>query len=145
MKEATGRQLQVLRFVSSFSAERGYAPTMREIGKALGMDSTNAVNDHVAALERKGYVRRGKMTARSIVVLRGADGGTKQGGSAAWTPADLLERERMSYRLGVEKAEEALTSCAEHHIRRQDGTLGVMVDLAEALRKIRELLKAGGA
>ena len=62
----TARQLEVLAFLRSFVARHGYAPSLREIGTALSIASTNGVNDHIRALARKGYVERDRMRARSI-------------------------------------------------------------------------------
>lgn len=64
----TDRQRAVLDHIRSKTTEQGYAPTLREIGEALGMKSTNGVQDHVKALEKKGYIRRTYGTARSIVL-----------------------------------------------------------------------------
>lgn len=142
MRQATERQLRVLRYVESFSAEHGYAPTIREMCTALGIRSTNGITDHLAALERKGYIRRDQDKARSIVVLRPSDGGTNPGGVPVET--DEFDVARMSYRLGVEKAVEAVASCT----RRRAVFSGVMlqvVDLDEALQKIRALIGKEGA
>jgi len=55
----TDRQRVVLTFVADFIHREGCPPTLREIGEHLSIRSTNGVNDHVEALERKGYfVRR---------------------------------------------------------------------------------------
>jgi SOS-response transcriptional repressor LexA len=147
LKDVTPGQLRVLRFVASFAAEHGYSPTLREIGAALGIRSTNGVDDHLSALERKGYVRRSENKARSLVVLLEPDGGPNPGRAAAVASAeasaDPLDATKMAFRLGVEKAEEAVASCA----RRRAVFGGVMlqvVDLEEAKAKIRALLGAGG-
>ena len=66
----TVRQAEVLRFVSGYRDVRGYAPTLREIGRQFGIGSTNGVGDHLRALERKGYIRRDPTVSRGIVVLR---------------------------------------------------------------------------
>ena len=50
----TDRQRAVLGFIESQIRQLGYPPTIREIGRHLGMRSTNGVNDHLKALERKG-------------------------------------------------------------------------------------------
>src|SRR5262249_54488693 len=46
--------------------ERGYPPTLREIGAHMGIRSTNGVNDHLRALERKGYLTREDMKSRAL-------------------------------------------------------------------------------
>ena len=56
MEALTDRQGAVLQFIATWAAEHGVVPSYREIGGALGMRSTNAVSEHVSALQRKGYV-----------------------------------------------------------------------------------------
>jgi repressor LexA len=63
------RQQQVLSFIRSFMTEQGYPPTLREIGAALGIRSTNAVNDHLKALERKEAIVRDRSRSRGINVV----------------------------------------------------------------------------
>lgn len=69
----TSRQAQVLEFINSKIALDGYPPTMREIAKNMGIRSNNGVHDHLLALERKGYISRGRTAARAIRVLERAD------------------------------------------------------------------------
>ncbi len=65
----TERQQQVLDFIRSHTAAHGYPPTMREIGKHMGIRSTNGVNDHLRALERKGLIRRRDGLSRGNVAV----------------------------------------------------------------------------
>jgi len=67
MIELTDRQLEVLRFIASQIEDRGYPPTIREIGEALDIRSTNGVNDHLKALERKGYLTRDPVKSRALI------------------------------------------------------------------------------
>lgn len=62
----TKRQQMVLDFIKSSIRERGYPPTLREIGAFMGIKSTNGVNDHLRALERKGYLKREDMKSRAL-------------------------------------------------------------------------------
>lgn len=64
----TNRQQQVLDFIVAHTAETGYAPTVREIAKHLGIKSTNGVVDHLKAIERKGWITRNPMLPRTIRV-----------------------------------------------------------------------------
>jgi repressor LexA len=66
MQGLTDRQQQVLRYIRDSIVERGYPPTLREIGAHMGIRSTNGVNDHLRALERKGYLRREDMKSRAL-------------------------------------------------------------------------------
>lgn len=68
-KALTAQQQRVLQFVEDFIRQRGFPPTLREIGQALGLPNVNAVRGHVAALERKGYLTRTPEKARSIAVV----------------------------------------------------------------------------
>jgi len=62
----TDRQQQVLHYIRQSINERGYPPTLREIGAHMGIRSTNGVNDHLRALERKGYLTREDMKSRAL-------------------------------------------------------------------------------
>ena len=69
MKELTHRQRLCLEYIRSSITDRGYPPTLREIGAAMRIGSTNGVNDHLRALERKGYIDRDDVRARGMRVL----------------------------------------------------------------------------
>jgi repressor LexA len=56
----------VLDFIRQSITDRGYPPTLREIGARMGIRSTNGVNDHLRALERKGYLTREDMKSRAL-------------------------------------------------------------------------------
>jgi repressor LexA len=62
----TQRQQMVLDFIRQSISDRGYPPTLREIGARMGIRSTNGVNDHLRALERKGYLTREDMKSRAL-------------------------------------------------------------------------------
>jgi repressor LexA len=66
MQGLTDRQQQVLSYIRQSIVERGYPPTLREIGAHMGIRSTNGVNDHLRALERKGYLTREDMKSRAL-------------------------------------------------------------------------------
>jgi SOS-response transcriptional repressor LexA len=67
------RQRVVLEFIGRFAASNGYPPTVREIREAIGVKSTNGVCDHLAALERKGYIRRDPLKSRGLVLCYAID------------------------------------------------------------------------
>ncbi|MBN8615681.1 MAG: transcriptional repressor LexA [Deltaproteobacteria bacterium] len=62
----TDRQRLVLEYICRSIEDCGYPPTLREIGNKLGIRSTNGVNDHLRALERKGYLTREDMKSRTL-------------------------------------------------------------------------------
>lgn len=70
----TGKQRVVLDYLIRYLGEHGYPPSIREIGKALGINSLRGVTVHLDALSRKGFIGR-ESTSRSIRILK--------------TPADL--------------------------------------------------------
>ena len=61
----TPKQLRVLTFIRDFTHARGYAPTMQELGDEFGVSKVT-VFEHIAALQKKGYLRRSKHKARSL-------------------------------------------------------------------------------
>jgi repressor LexA len=74
----TARQKQALDFIVSVARERGCPPTIREMGQALGISSTNGVRYLLEALSKKGYIRRHPRRSRGIELIRAA------------SPADLV-------------------------------------------------------
>jgi repressor LexA len=72
MEGLTDRQLEVLRFIAEQIEDRGYPPTIREIGEALDIRSTNGVNDHLKALERKGFLTRDPVKSRALMPTEAA-------------------------------------------------------------------------
>lgn len=84
MDRLTDRQLEVLRFIARQIEDLGYPPTIREIGEALDIRSTNGVNDHLKALERKGYLTRDPVKSRALIptsLAREALHGLGEGGN----------------------------------------------------------------
>ena len=72
MKGITARQQEVLTFISGFTKENEYPPTVREIGDHFGI-SLRAVQDHIAALQKKGFLSLSQKRSRSIRVLQGGN------------------------------------------------------------------------
>jgi repressor LexA len=62
----THRQQEILNFISASIVERGFPPTLREIGEHFQIRSTNGVNDHLKALEKKGHLRREDLKSRAM-------------------------------------------------------------------------------
>src|SRR5580698_3820916 len=61
------RQLEILRTIERHLRDEGYPPTVREIGEAVGLRSTNGVAEHLRALIRKGYLAKDDMKSRALV------------------------------------------------------------------------------
>lgn len=72
MEELTDRQREILNYIVKETELRGFPPTIREIGEEMGIASTNGVNDHLKALERKGYLNRGEQQSRALVATKRA-------------------------------------------------------------------------
>lgn len=68
MKRITNRQQEVLSFISNFTEENSYPPTIREMSDHFNI-STKAVQDHLSALQKKGYLAQNQNTARSLKVI----------------------------------------------------------------------------
>jgi len=64
----TDRQRGILNFIESETRDRGYPPSVREIGEAVGLTSTSTVHAHLATLQRLGYLRRDPTKPRAIEV-----------------------------------------------------------------------------
>ena len=71
----TPRQAEILAFITEYSQEHGYAPTLQEIGARFGLSSVATVHKHVAHLVDKGYLRRERRNAsRDIAVVGDGEG-----------------------------------------------------------------------
>ncbi len=65
----TKRQREIFDYVKSYGEEHGYPPTVRDIGKAIGLTSSSTVHAHLANLEKLGALRRDPTKPRAIEVL----------------------------------------------------------------------------
>lgn len=64
----TYKELSVLEYIRRYTTERGYAPSMREISRDLGIRSMSMISWYLSKLEKAGRIKRDKSVARSIVV-----------------------------------------------------------------------------
>ena len=67
--DLTKRQKEIYDFIRKYAAKYGYPPTVREIGKAVGLHSSSTVHAHLANLEKIGLLRRDPTKPRAIEVL----------------------------------------------------------------------------
>jgi repressor LexA len=67
--DLTKRQKEIFDFIRRYAAKTGYPPTVREIGKAVGLHSSSTVHAHLANLEKAGLLRRDPSKPRAIEVL----------------------------------------------------------------------------
>lgn len=68
-KSITPRQTAILEFIEAESAAKGYPPSVREIGEAVGLSSSSTVHSHLRTLEKKGYLRRDPSKPRALVII----------------------------------------------------------------------------
>ncbi len=67
--DLTKRQQEIFDFIKSYSARHGYPPTVRDIGKAVGLTSSSTVHAHLSNLEKLGLLRRDPTKPRAIEML----------------------------------------------------------------------------
>lgn len=70
----TNRQIAILNFITEQIRTKGYPPSVREIGEAVGLQSSSTVHNHLTQLEQKGYIKRDPTKPRAIMILKDADG-----------------------------------------------------------------------
>jgi repressor LexA len=77
--DLTKRQQEIFDFIKRYSAKYGYPPTVRDIGKAVGLASSSTVHAHLANLERIGLLRRDPTKPRALELLDRAAAGVQAG------------------------------------------------------------------
>jgi repressor LexA len=75
--DLTKRQQEIFDFIKRYSAKYGYPPTVRDIGKAVGLASSSTVHAHLANLEKIGLLRRDPSKPRAIELLDRATAGVR--------------------------------------------------------------------
>ena len=75
MDDLPERQRLILQVIEDAVREQGYPPTVREIGSKVGLTSPASVQSHLAALEARGYIRRGASERRALEITRAGKGG----------------------------------------------------------------------
>jgi repressor LexA len=68
--QLTKRQQEIFDFIKRYSAKHGYPPTVRDIGKAIGLTSSSTVHTHLANLEKIGILRRDPSKPRALELLK---------------------------------------------------------------------------
>src|SRR5947209_12454819 len=77
--DLTKRQQEIFDFIKRYSAKYGYPPTVRDIGKAVGLASSSTVHAHLANLEKIGLLRRDPTKPRALELLDRAAAGVQAG------------------------------------------------------------------
>lgn len=113
-KPLTARPSQILDFIRDEIQHRGYAPTVREICRAVGLKSPTTVQRHLETLQRGGYITRDAHTSRSIQLTDAPKGLRLAGLIAAGNPIEAVEQEER-FDLG------AMYSSEQHFLLRVKG------------------------
>ncbi|SCT40944.1 transcriptional repressor LexA [Staphylococcus caeli] len=69
MRELTKRQNEIFEYIKQTVHSKGYPPSVREIGEAVGLASSSTVHGHLSRLEEKGYIRRDPTKPRAIEIV----------------------------------------------------------------------------
>jgi repressor LexA len=88
-KDLTKRQQEIFDFIKKYSARHGYPPTVRDIGKAVGLASSSTVHAHLANLEKVGLLRRDPSKPRALELLDRAMESAKSGVASVVGPSGL--------------------------------------------------------
>jgi repressor LexA len=88
-KDLTKRQQEIFDFIKKYSARYGYPPTVRDIGKAVGLASSSTVHAHLANLEKVGLLRRDPSKPRAIELLDRAASATADAVKSVVKPSGI--------------------------------------------------------
>ena len=72
------REKAIINFIEKQTIANGYPPSVREIGKAVGLKSTATVHGYLAKLEQKGYIKKESQKGRTLKLLKGVSGENKE-------------------------------------------------------------------
>lgn len=103
--ELTARQRSILETIQAVIASRGYPPSMREIGEAVGLTSPSSVKHQLTVLERKGYLRRDPNLPRAMEVVGLSEDANQIDGSDSLIPGASVAS-IATHRLASESAAE---------------------------------------
>jgi len=118
----TARQKEILDYLEGFTADCGYPPTVREVCAATGLKSPRSVSQHLQALERKGYIKRGRDKSRAIKFLH----------KTGRTGADLIELQLVGSVAAGEPVTTTQTSQTTYEVDRRlvDGDKSFIMEVA---------------
>lgn len=92
--ELNKREKAILKFIEKQIENVGYAPSVREIGKAVGLKSTATVHGYLAKLEQKGYIKKENQKGRTLRLLKGGSESEKKentNGKEFYSSRELVE------------------------------------------------------
>ena len=83
LEDLNKRERAILKFIEKQVKEKGYPPSVREIGKAVGLSSTATVHGYIAKLTKKGYIKKEDQKGRTLKLLKG---GLEEGATSTPKP-----------------------------------------------------------
>ena len=90
--ELNKREKAILKFIEKQVIEDGYPPSVREIGKAVGLNSTATVHGYLAKLKDKGYIKKEDKKGRTLKLLKGSSGeAIKSADKDFYTQKELID------------------------------------------------------
>ena len=90
--ELNKREKAILRFIEKQIMTQGYPPSVREIGKAVGLSSTATVHGYLSKLDEKGYIKKQDKKGRTLRLLKGTTGESKKTSTKDfYTQKELVE------------------------------------------------------
>ena len=118
-KRLSPRQREILQFIESQARDRGYPPSVREIGEAVGLTSPSTVHSHLNTLSRLGYLRRDPSKPRAIEVRWDPELGCRHRTPTRAPRAARRRRRRRHRRAGAGERRGAVPGAARLHRRRR--------------------------
>ena len=114
MKTLTNRQKEILDLIKSYIMDYGFPPTRAEISKILGFKSANAAEQHLRAIEKKGYIQILSGASRGIVLSEDEERGIPVIGLVA-AGGPILAQENIEKRVPVSQS--LLTESVDYYLR----------------------------
>ena len=114
MKSLTNRQKEILDLIKSYIVDYGFPPTRAEISKILGFKSANAAEQHLRAIEKKGYIQILSGASRGIVLSEDEEMGIPVIGLVA-AGGPILAQENIEKRVPVSQS--LLTESVDYYLR----------------------------
>ena len=114
MKTLTNRQKEILDLIKSYIVDYGFPPTRVEISKILGFKSANAAEQHLRAIEKKGYIQIMSGASRGIVLCEDEEKGIPVIGLVA-AGGPILAQENIEKRVPI--SQNLLTESVDYYLR----------------------------
>ena len=114
MKTLTNRQKEILDLIKSYIVDYGFPPTRAEISKILGFKSANAAEQHLRAIEKKGYIQILSGASRGIVLSEDEERGIPIIGLVA-AGGPILAQENIEKRVPISQS--LLTESVDYYLR----------------------------